>query len=420
MEPALLLERAELLLEQGRPKDAQTNIRQALELDPENDHALSLLCRCHYSSKQYAEGIAIIHQAISLDPHNSFYFYLLAFGHYQQGRIAAATENLNKALELYPYSSEYFGLFSYVLLQAKKFEEALEKANEGLAVDAENVTCLNARSVALNKLKRTDAAIETMQNALAQDPDNEMTHATVGWNLLEKGKHKEATRHFLEALRIDPNYDNARSGLKEALKSKVPPYRWLLQYSFWVNDKGRKLQTALPIVLYIAFRILIGLFSNTNHSELAWIFGGLYILIVVASWTISSIANFFLLFNPIGKYALTTSEKWSAITVVTGLFIGLSLLGIATFTSVAVNTVYNESLFGAGLVCLSLALPLGEIEYPVQVRNIRGWRRWFSFSLAVLGIVSLLLFCFLPQQSLPLFLLYGLAFIIYNWSGIGK
>jgi Tfp pilus assembly protein PilF len=71
-----------------------------------------------------------------------------------------------------------------------------------------------------------------MQTALSQDPDNEMTHATFGWNLLEKGRHKEATKHFLEALRIEPDYSSARSGLKEALKSKVPPYRWLLQYSF--------------------------------------------------------------------------------------------------------------------------------------------------------------------------------------------
>ena len=69
----------------------------------------------------------------------------------------------------------------------------------------------------------TDEAIQTMEYALAQDPENELTHATVGWNYLEKGKHKIAVNHFREALRIDPNYNNAKDGLKESLKSKIAP-----------------------------------------------------------------------------------------------------------------------------------------------------------------------------------------------------
>jgi len=321
-------------------------------------------------------------------------------------------------LQLNPYNAEFYGLLAYVLLQTKEFSQALEKANEGLAIEGDNITCLNARSVALNKLKQTDAAIETMQSALAQDPDNEMTHATIGWNLLEKGRHKKAMGHFLEALRIHPNYDSARSGLKEALKSKVPPYRWLLQYSFWIQNKGKKWQTFLPIALYIVFRILIYISSEANQGSLVWLLGGLYILLVVTSWTINSIANFFLLFNRVGKYALTVSEKWTAITSVAALVSGLVLVGVSLALPTATNSAYSESLLIGGVVLLSLALPLSALQYPLNLRSISGWRKWFPFLLVLTGITGLLALLVLPPVAMTIFIGYGLAFLVYNWTRI--
>ena len=413
-----ILEQAQLLLEQGRSKDAEAKIKQALEQDPENDFALSLLARCYYDTKQYDEGIAAIQRAISLDPETSFYFYLLGFGHYQKGNTFEAIENIKKAIRLYPYNPEFYGLLAFVFINEKNFEEGLLKANEGLAIEAENITCLNARAMALNKLKKTDAAIATMENALAQDPDSEFTHTTIGWNLLESGKHNEAAKHFREALRIDPMRQSAKNGLKEALKSKVPPYKWLLQYSFWVNNQGKKIRTALPIVLYIVFRLLITVFKSSNTTTgLAWALAGVYLLFVIGSWTMNSIAGFFLLFHPDGKYALTHSEKWSAITVVSTLFVSFIIILLAVFTNIARGTAYEESLIIAGLICLSLALPLGEINYPVNFKNKSG-RNIFSLSLVGMGLLSLLCFIILPAPAMVLMGIYGIGFIIYNWSGV--
>ncbi len=414
----VILEQAQLLLDQGRSKDAEAKIKQALELDPENDFALSLLARCFYNTQQYDKGIEAVQRAIGLDPESSFYFYLLGFGHYQKGNTFEAIENIKKAIGLYPYNPEFYGLLAFVLINEKQFEEGLIKANEGLAIEAENLTCLNARAMALNKLKKTDAAIATMENALAQDPDNEFTHTSIGWNLLESGKHNEAAKHFREALRIDPMRQNAKSGLKEALKSKIPPYKWLLQYSFWINNKAKKVRTALPIILYIVFRFLIIIFkSNDATTGLAWTLGGLYLLFVIGSWTMNSIANFFLLFHPDGKYALTVSEKWSAITVVSTLFTSFVIVVLAIFTNITKGSAYEDSLIIAGLICLSMALPMGELNYPVDFSNKTG-RNIFSLSLVGLGLVSLVFYIFFPQPSLVLMGIYGIGFILYNWSGV--
>jgi tetratricopeptide (TPR) repeat protein len=412
----LLLDRADILLEQGRYRDAEINLKQVLEQDPENDYALGLLGRCYLNSGRVDEGIEVIQRAIAIDPNDSFYFYLLGFALYQKDNLQAAKDNFFKAIELYPYNAEYFGMLAHTFIEGKDFEVALDKANEGLAVDPENITCLNARSIALNKLKRTEDAIATMQNALAQDPDNEVTHATVGWNFLEKGKHKEAEHHFLEALRINPNQLAARSGLKESLKSKIPPYRWLLQYSFWMQNKAKRTSIAIPIAIYIAFRILVALSSGLGPLAgiVLALLVGTYLLVVFTTWTVNSIANFFLLFHPKGKHALSNSEKWGAINAVSAIITGIIILSIAGFTTIEEGTGY-ENLFTLGIICLTLALPLGNIHYPINTRG-KHWRELYGILLAALGIVSSVLYFIVPGIT-NLFVFYLVALLVYNWVG---
>jgi tetratricopeptide (TPR) repeat protein len=415
MEIQVMLEKARVLLDQGRYKDAEAQICQALEHDPDNDQILSMLGRCYLDMKQYDRGIGVIQRAIAVDPNESFYFYLLGFAYYHKDMASDSMENLEKAIELNPYVPEYFGLLAFVLIQEREFEAALEKANEGLAIEAENINCLNARSTALNKLRRTDDAIETMNNALSQDPENETTHSTIGWNLLERGRHKEAQNHFMESLRINPDHNGARRGLKESLKSNIILYKWMLQYSFWVHNKGKKFRVAIPIAFYIVFRVLIKMSEENKTTEnIGIILGGIYVLFIVISWTIGSIANFVLLFHPLGKHSLSNTEKWAAINTVSALIAGIVIMSLSGLAS---GTGYGDGAFLAGLVCFSLALPLGHIEYPVQFRG-QNWRTVFGSCLIALGVAAILIFMVVPSVFVPLFAAYAVGFLIYNWSGV--
>jgi tetratricopeptide (TPR) repeat protein len=154
--------------------------------------------------------------------------------------LLPARDNLSKAIRLNPYNPEYFGILSFIYLNEKNYEVALQNANEGLELDPENITCLNARSRALNKLKRTDEAVDTIGDSLSKDPDNEFTHATMGWNYFERGDQKKAAKHFREALRTNPNYESARLGLKESLKSNFTPYKLVIQFGMWMSEKGKE------------------------------------------------------------------------------------------------------------------------------------------------------------------------------------
>jgi tetratricopeptide (TPR) repeat protein len=406
------LERADLLLNQGRPGEAEAWVKKVLEAEPENDYALSVLARCFLNGKQYDKGIEIIKQAISVAPEIPHYYYLAAFGYYQKNERSTAVFYLNKAIALNPYYAEYFGLLAFIHIDENDFKQALNKANEGLAVDAGNITCLNARSTALNKLSRTDDAITTMQDALAQDPDNEFTHATVGWNYLEKGKHKDAAIHFREALRIDPNYQNARTGLKEALKSKIAPYRWILQYSFWLRNKGKKFRWIF-LVCILAFIQFVYQYQERNpgfkNTGIVILF--IYGAFAAASWIINPLANTFLLVSREGKYALNRSEKLNAISFLICLFAGIAVITSGFFIK---DKNWSEDFWIAGVIVLSLSIPTGHMRFPVQFKH-NTFTQWIELGLIALVVVTLL-FIGLHIPVLIPGIIYSILFVVYTWA----
>ncbi|MCW3120181.1 MAG: tetratricopeptide repeat protein [Chitinophagaceae bacterium] len=407
------LDRANLLLNQGRPKEAGDWVRKVLEAEPENDYALSVLSRCYLNTKEFDKGIDVIKKAIHIDPTEPHYHYLAAFGYYQKNERDLAQKYLQQAIQLNPYYAEYFGLLAYLCLDRNDFKEALKNADQGLSVDSENITCLNARSTALNKLKLTDDAIATMQNALAMDPDNEFTHVTMGWNFLEKGKHKNAAMHFREALRINPDYQNAKVGLKEALKSKIAPYRWLLQYGFWLRNKGKQFRWGFIIAIFIGVRIIIALSHETpGFEKIGILVAALYFLMVATSWIINPLANVFLLLHKEGKYALTDSEKWNAIAFAGCILAGAGVICLTAFTG---DRDQSADYLVSGLILVSLCIPMGHMNFPVKLKR-NSFSQWIEIALIVFALASVI--CALTGFSAIaiVFTIYLVLFVIYTWA----
>ncbi|MDP4265743.1 MAG: tetratricopeptide repeat protein [Bacteroidota bacterium] len=413
MDTRAFLERANLLLNQGRPKEAEAWAKKALAEEPEDDFALSVLARCYLNGKEYDKGIETAQRAISIDPENSHYYYLLGYGYYHKSDRLTASSFLHKAIELNPYYAEYYGLLSFVYLDEEYYDLALQKANEGLAIDAENITCLNARSRAQNKLHLTEEAIATMQDTLSKDPDNEFTHVTIGWNYLEKGKHKEARHHFREALRIAPSHHNAKVGLKEALKSKIPPYRWLLQFSFWLKGKGKTFRWVFVISIYLGIRIVAAIGKeNPQFETIAMIAAGCYFVFIATSWIIGPLANVFLLFHKDGKHALDHSEKWNAIAFIICVFSGILIMCLTYFFT---GKDQADHLVICGFIVLSLCIPAGHMDYPVRLKK-NSFSQWIAISMIALALMATVFtLAVLPFPEI-FFVSYFLLFIVYTWT----
>ena len=409
------IERANLLLKQGRVNDAISQIKTLLQQNPDNDEALALYTRCFYDKKEFNEGIKTCLHAIAQSADNHYYYYLLAFGYYRKNNNKEAIDQLDRSIHLNPFFCEAYGLQSHIFCEEKDFEKALQKANEGLAFDPENISCLNGRSVALNKLKRTDDAIETMQLALAQDPDNEFTHVTVGWNYLEKGKNNIAATHFKETLRINPNNTNAKSGLKEALKSKIPPYRWLLQYSFWINNKGKKARWVFPLGLFFAVRLSSSAFEYKESTQIVGVvIIGVYIFFVLITWLINPLANFFLLFHKEGKHAINQTERYTSISVVSSLLVGCILFALSYLL---VSKQMPPPFLIAAIAFWAMAIPLSNLQFPI-VLKLHPSKSLVAVVLVILAFCTAIFAFISPTLALITGAIFLLAFIINNWISI--
>lgn len=402
-----LLQKAELLRRQKRFKDAEQHISIVLRDNPEDVDALIILGHCKIDTKQTKEAITILKQSLLYDANNDYVFYLLAFAHYQDSSNKLALGFLDQALAIFPYNAGYFALQAHIRLEQKDYQIALEAANNGLAVEPESVACLNARSTALFRLNRKDEAYDTINEALELDPEDCNTHANYGWHYLEKGKYKNATNHFKEALRINPNYSNAKQGYKAALKSRMPFYRWILQYSLWMGRQQRGVRIGVPIGLWLLVNGINAVNDNTFLKYLGLGILVVYILFVIMSWLGSAFANLYLLCTPHGRYILDKSERYSAVAV--GIFIGLGLLLL-----IPAFTINDNFFMFAGLMA-SLALPSNELEFPIRI--FKGTGRVITAQIMiVLGFIACITMFINANVAIVFGGIYFILFIGFMWT----
>ncbi len=401
------LQRAELLRIQKRYKEAEQQIGLVLQNDPENVAALLILGHCKLDTKQTAEAITILKQTLQYEAHNDYIFYLIAFAYYQKDDSTTALDFLDKALSIFPYNAGYFALQAHILLEQKNYEQALTAANNGLAVDAESVGCLNARSTALFRLNRKQEAYNTINEALELDPEDYGTHANYGWHYLEKGKYKDATNHFREALRLNPNYTYAKQGYKAALKSRMPFYRWMLQYSLWISRQQRGVRIGLPVGFWLLVNLMNLVKTNIFLKQVAMVLLIVYVLFFVMTWLSSAFANLYLLFTRHGKYVLDDNERYSAIGIGITTTIAL-LLVIPGFT-------VNEDFFVVAALVASLALPINELEFPVKL--FKGGSRLITAHIMLLLGLAVFIAVFINSQVAMLFgIVYFIFLVGFTWS----
>lgn len=296
---AVLIQRAQLLLQQGRYQDAVTTLRQHLSGSAGDVDGLFLLAICHLEMDQTDDAAMVVQNALSLAPADDRFLYLQARIMLLKRQYDAAITAIREAVALFPYHADYFAMWSEILLCRKEYKEALQKAEEGLALDPENQACLNLRSHALFKLGNKEAAFSDLHSALEHNPENAYTHANLGWKYLEAGDHRKALEHFRESLKIDPNDQWARSGMVQAMKARYWLYRQFLHYSFFMGRQKAGTQWAIIIGIFILTRI-----ANK-------VFFPLYVLLALfalSTWLIGPVSNLFLRLNPYGRYALTPEQ----------------------------------------------------------------------------------------------------------------
>lgn len=375
--------RAQILFEQRRYDLAETELRQAIGLDPENPDAYAYLALCLAERKQWQPATEAAQRAIAIDAGIPFCHYTLAAVLHDRNMHKEAGLAIDEALRLEPDHASYWGLRAAIHIAQKQFRDALTAAETGLELDAEHESCTNLRALALTNLGDKQAAASAIDATLAKNPLNPSSHANIGWTLLHQGEPRRAMEHFKEALRLDPNMDWARSGVIEAMKARSWVYRIFLAYFLFMGRLQGRAQLFILVGGYIAYQILRAV--RTSHPALSPFLTPLiiaYFVFAIGTIVAVPLFNLFLLSSSFGRIVLRPAQRWAAAAF------GISLIPPATFLTLwAIQ---------GGIFFEFCALLTGLLPIPIALAGLAraGTGRIVMTSLAVFLTLACIVMCY--------------------------
>lgn len=211
------LDRTQMLMDVHRPKEAVRVLLDSLAAEPNDAHVHAMLARCYLELKQLRDARRQIEQSIQLAPDEAYGHYIHSFVLRDLKRPQDARRTIDEALNLSPNVADYFSQSANLWISDEKYQEAIRDAERGLEIDSLHVECGCNLAFALMCSGKKVEADEALRKILVEHPDHARVHATYGWVAYHSREYHSARQHFTEALRIDPEYKWAETGLRDSL-----------------------------------------------------------------------------------------------------------------------------------------------------------------------------------------------------------
>jgi tetratricopeptide (TPR) repeat protein len=325
------LARGRLLRESGRNVEACEWLADAIGADPDRPEAYFelALAKSELPERQ-AESLQALDRAISLDPNSAHYLGTKAYIQSNFGQHLAALQTQERALELDPWCHIALLAQANAYTKLKRWTAAEQSARLMLETNPNDTAALNLLAQTLRIQDRGPECRTVISRILALTPNDAFGHANAGYEALKTNDPTRATRHFLEALRADPRSDFARGGLLQSLRERNRLYR--------INRKFLEMISGNPSGLK-ALIFILGICTG----GIIFAFAFLYMIVAL---TLQPLSNFFLLFNPAGRSALTQKERVRALLTGSGAILVLVILTLTKLEGLLFVVAVYLSLFG--------------------------------------------------------------------------
>jgi tetratricopeptide (TPR) repeat protein len=343
--------RALLFVRQGRYREAESYLRTVIQDDPEDPQGFFFLATClMHDPDTRLEALSMIDQALRLRPTRAFYHAQRANILILLSRTKEALLEVEQARSLAPDSPDSYVAESLLMLVIGKPQEAERAARQALALDAENEAAGDSLADALRMQGRVEESAAQISGLLARNPENPWTHSSAGMLALQRGEVQDAEKHFLSALRIEPEHREAREGLLHAFRARSPLYRAYLKYSFMMERLGRTGRGMLVIGLLIMMQLSNIAFVG-RLAPVGMVLVAFYCLFVLWIWVAKGVGNLLLLFDRFARLALRPDEKKEAFVVGGGVLVGLAMFVIGLLAK-------QISVIFVGLTLTAAAFPM--------------------------------------------------------------
>ncbi|MBK1827265.1 tetratricopeptide repeat protein [Haloferula rosea] len=353
------LDHARILRERRRYEEAIAAARQYLSQQPDDYQGYLELALCYYEqSGSLQDALDAIDRAISLNPIHPGLHAIRSGILHGLDRFKDALAAADKAIALDPEFAPAWFYRGNAQCGLRLLTDAEESANKALELDPDLQSASNLLSMILRMQQRFDEAEVNISRHLERDPEDPWTFATAGWTALNRGDQDKAQELFREALRLNPEMEHARLGLREAYKARSPVYRLFLKWCFFLQRYSEKNQWLIIIGIYLGYRFGVVLLQTLHPLAAVPLIAG-YLLFAFGGWLASGLGNFLLLKDPLARLTLNQREKLDGLTVGGFFFGGLAVLVVGALFFPLHVTFLGMALMGAAIPA---SLIFGEVS----------------------------------------------------------
>lgn len=203
---------------------ARDRLLDAVALDEAHDEARALLGWSHYHLGEYRAAVMIFKAGLRRQPSWEDLYDGLGWSRLKLGRYHLAMEAFQSALDLSPENGDALIGLGTALFELGRYEAAvphLDRALRNLATvvgrEAREAPAARARLAwCLYYVGRHVEAIGAFERALLAAPQGAGLYNGLGWCHLRLGDRQRARAAFERALALQPGYQDAVEGLRQA------------------------------------------------------------------------------------------------------------------------------------------------------------------------------------------------------------
>ena len=152
----------------------------------------------YFDNRRYEDAETIMREAIELFPNDFAVNLILGLSLTQQNKAVESKAYLKKAVELNPSDVNSLSAYGFTLSQLQENEEAIEYLNRALRLDPNNVNVLGQLGLIYNNLKMMAESDSLYELALQIDPKNALINNNYAYSLSERDLGLERALEMIE------------------------------------------------------------------------------------------------------------------------------------------------------------------------------------------------------------------------------